>query len=109
MDNDKKAYIHSVETGGTVDGPGIRYVIFFQMCPLRCKFCHNPDTWQLQPDKIKTEEELFNEIMKYKDFFALSNGGVTVSGGEPLLQAKFILNLFKKLKKENTSRLPKTS
>ncbi len=101
MDNDKKAYIHSVETGGTVDGPGIRYVIFFQMCPLRCKFCHNPDTWQLQPDKTKTSDELFCDIMKYKDFFSLSNGGVTVSGGEPLQQAKFVLNLFKKLKKEN--------
>lgn len=99
--NEQKAYIHSIETAGTVDGPGIRYVIFFQMCPLRCKFCHNPDTWELQPDKIKTVDELFNDIMKYKNFFIFSNGGVTLSGGEPLLQTKFALDLFKKLKQEN--------
>ena len=101
MNNGEKGYIHSVITGGTVDGPGIRYVIFMQMCPLRCKFCHNPDTWQLQEDRQKSVEEILFDIKKYKNFFTLSNGGVTVSGGEPLLQAKFVLNLFKHLKKEN--------
>ena len=101
MNNGEKGYIHSVITGGTVDGPGIRYVIFMQMCPLRCKFCHNPDTWQLQKDKQKSVEEIISDIKKYKNFFILSNGGVTVSGGEPLLQAEFVLNLFKHLKKEN--------
>lgn len=101
MDNWKTGYIHSIETGGTVDGPGIRYVIFMQTCPFRCKFCHNPDTWQFQPERKKTITEILSDIKKYKNFFILSNGGVTVSGGEPLLQAKFILNLFKDLKKEN--------
>lgn len=101
MKNEEKGYIHSIMTGGTVDGPGIRYVIFMQMCPLRCKFCHNPDTWQQQTDKEKTLSEMVTDIMKYKNFFIMSNGGVTVSGGEPLLQSKFILSLFKELKKEN--------
>lgn len=101
MDDGKTGYIHSIMTGGTVDGPGIRYVIFMQMCPLRCKFCHNPDTWQFQPEREKTINEILSDILKYKNFFILSNGGVTVSGGEPLLQPKFILNLFKHLKKEN--------
>ncbi len=82
-------YIHSIETGSTVDGPGLRYVVFFQGCPLRCKFCHNPDTWQCKigMGTSYTVEELVSDILQYKNF--LKNGGVTLSGGEPLMQAEF--------------------
>lgn len=94
-----KANIHSIETAGTLDGIGIRYVIFLQGCPLRCKFCHNPDTWFGDTGNQKTVQELVHDILKYKDFFIFSNGGVTLSGGEPLLQKDFVLELFKELKK----------
>ena len=92
-------YIHSIETFGTLDGPGIRYVIFLQGCPLRCKFCHNPDTWRVGAGKKRTADDLVNEIKSYLPYYKSSGGGVTVSGGEPLLQAEFLLTLFKKLKK----------
>lgn len=94
------AYIHSIVTGGTVDGPGVRYVIFFQMCPFRCKYCHNPDTWFKNSLNIKTLDSLYCDILKYKNFFNFSGGGVTSSGGEPLLQAGFIAKLYSKLKDE---------
>ena len=92
--------IHSVETGGTVDGPGIRYVIFFQGCPLRCLYCHNPDT--REPDKGKeiSVNELVADIKKYESYRKYSGGGVTISGGEPLLQPTFLLELLKEIKKE---------
>lgn len=95
---DKLGYIHSVLTGGTLDGPGVRYVIFMQMCPFRCLYCHNPDTWFKNSLGAKTVDSVYNDILKYKDFFNFSGGGVTLSGGEPLLQAGFVLSLFKKLK-----------
>lgn len=89
-----KGYIHSHESFGTVDGPGVRYVVFMQGCPLRCKYCHNSDTWNLKEAKhMESPEETFKEIMKYKNF--IKTGGVTVTGGEPLLQAEFIKELFK--------------
>ena len=97
----KLAYIHSILTGATVDGPGVRYVIFFQMCPLRCKYCHNPDTWAKNSLGIKTLESVLADILKYKSFFNFSGGGVTASGGEPLLQAEFCAELFKKLKENS--------
>ncbi len=96
------ANVHSVESFGNVDGPGIRYVVFFQGCMLRCKYCHNPDTWKMHnPDaKVMTVDQLTREIVKYRDFFEASEGGgVTVSGGESLLQIDFILELFRELKK----------
>ncbi len=87
--------IHSFESFGTVDGPGLRYVVFMQGCPLRCKYCHNPDTWEVGRFKIeKTPEELLADISRYKSFFAVK-GGITVSGGEPLVQASFIADFFK--------------
>lgn len=89
-----KGKIHSIETCGTVDGPGIRYVIFLKGCPLRCLYCHNPDTWDTNSDNMKTAEELFIDIEKYISYMEFSGGGVTVSGGEPLLQAEFIKELF---------------
>lgn len=95
-----KGYLHSFESFGTKDGPGIRFVVFMQGCPLRCLYCHNPDTWNMGDKKIEmTPEEVFAEISKVKNF--IKTGGVTVSGGEPLLQADFILELFKLCKAEN--------
>ena len=92
--------IHSIETFGTVDGPGIRFVIFFQGCPLKCKYCHNRDTWSTEKNKLITISELLREIKRSKPYMDSSNGGVTVSGGEPLLQAKFVTELFKELHKQ---------
>lgn len=94
-----KGRIHSVETFGTVDGPGIRYIVFMQGCLLRCMYCHNPDTWKIGDGKEVTVDELVQEIKEYLPFFQASGGGVTVSGGEPLIQIKFLIELFKALKK----------
>ena len=90
--------IHSFETLGAVDGPGIRFVLFMQGCPLRCKYCHNRDTWDLKGGKEYTVDEIFSKIIRYKNYFLTSNGGVTVSGGEPLLQPDFLIELFTRLK-----------
>lgn len=79
--------MHSFESFGAVDGPGIRTVVFLQGCNLRCKYCHNPDTWNMTDATIITAEDLVNKIMEYYNF--IKNGGVTISGGEPLLQADF--------------------
>jgi pyruvate formate lyase activating enzyme len=92
-----KGFIHSFESFGTKDGPGIRFVFFLQGCPLRCLYCHNPDTWKANNYTFeKTPEEAFQEVDKVKNF--IRTGGVTVSGGEPLLQPEFVLELFKKCK-----------
>ncbi|MGI8317019.1 pyruvate formate-lyase-activating protein [Halobacillus mangrovi] len=93
-----KGRIHSVETCGTVDGPGLRYVIFLQGCVLRCQFCHNPDTWKINKGEEKTVKELVDDIKDYIPYFQASNGGVTVSGGEPLIQIEFLIELFRELK-----------
>ncbi|MBQ7410242.1 MAG: pyruvate formate lyase-activating protein [Clostridia bacterium] len=90
--------IHSIETFGTVDGPGIRFVIFMQGCTLKCKYCHNRDTWNVKAGNPTSVPELVKEILKYKSYIDNSDGGVTVSGGEPLLQAEFVTELFKELK-----------
>ena len=94
------AKVHSFESLGTVDGPGIRFVMFLQGCHLQCKYCHNRDTWDMNGGSYKSLDEIFEKILRYKPYFESSNGGVTATGGEPLLQAKFLLELFKKLKKE---------
>lgn len=88
---------------GTLDGPGIRYVLFLQGCPFRCLFCHNPDTWAINGATEKTVDELVTDVLKYKEFYENSGGGVTVSGGEPLLQIPFLADFFKKLKAYNIS------
>ena len=93
--------VHSFETFGAVDGPGIRFVIFMQGCSLQCKYCQNRDTWEINAGNQYSAEELLNKILKYKNYFLASGGGVTVSGGEPLLQCKFLIELFTLLKKEN--------
>lgn len=92
--------IHSYESMGTVDGPGIRFVIFLQGCPLRCKFCHNPDTWDIKEKKIQeSPEDTLKKIKRYKNYFG-KKGGVTVTGGEPLVQSEYVLELFKLCKQE---------
>ena len=97
--NNLTANIHSFESFGAVDGPGIRFVIFFQGCGLRCKYCHNRDTWPTNNGMKYTTQELIAKISRYKNYFTVSGGGVTLSGGEPLLQQDFLLNLIPELKK----------
>ena len=93
--NEHQGYVHSVETGGMVDGPGIRYVIFFAGCALRCKYCHNPDTWKLVDGRVFTVKELVTDIQKYKSYLTFSKGGVTVTGGDPFVQVDFLTALLK--------------
>lgn len=92
--------IHSIETLGTVDGPGIRYVVFTQGCLLRCQFCHNADTWEIGTGKKMSVSEIMDDLLTYLPFIQSSGGGITVSGGEPLLQIPFIIELFKECKKK---------
>ena len=93
--------INSFETMGLVDGPGVRFVVFMQGCPLRCAYCHNPEMWNAKEAKIQMmPEELLKKVLRYKVYFK-NNGGVTVSGGEPLLQAKFVEEFFKLCKQNN--------
>ena len=111
MEKDLKYYakVHSVESFGTVDGPGIRYVIFLQGCNLQCKYCHNRDTWEINGGEYKSLDEIFEKIKNYKTYIIPSGGGVTVTGGEPLIQVKFIIELFKKLKEEGINTCIDTS
>ena len=88
--------ILSFESMGLVDGPGIRAVVFMQGCALRCKFCHNPDSWQCGAGQSVTSEEIFAKIQRFRPYFERSGGGVTFSGGEPLLQKDFVLDVFKR-------------
>ena len=88
-----KGYIHSTESFGTVDGPGVRFVVFFQGCPLRCRYCHNPDTWEFGKGSERTAEELMKEYDSYREF--LKSGGITATGGEPLAQPEFLAELFR--------------
>lgn len=94
------ARIHSFESMGTVDGPGIRYVVFFQGCPLRCKFCHNRDTWARDQGASHTVADIMHRIRRARRYFAGSGGGVTITGGEPLLQAEFAAELFRACRAE---------
>ncbi|MBE6574301.1 MAG: pyruvate formate lyase-activating protein [Ruminococcaceae bacterium] len=93
-----KGNVHSIESFGTVDGPGIRLVIFMQGCPLRCKYCHNPDTWKMGQGDTRQTEEIIALFKKNRSFY--SNGGITVTGGEPLLQIEFVTELFRLAKAE---------
>ncbi len=95
-----KGRIHSIETFAAVDGPGLRFAIFLQGCPQRCIYCHNPDTWNPDGGEEVEPEELIKKIIRYRPYFK-RNGGVTVSGGEPFMQAEFVTELFKLLKAEN--------
>ncbi len=89
--------IHSVETMGTLDGPGLRYVVFMQGCSLRCRYCHNPDSWDVNGGSRMSVEELVDDILLYRSFIT-NGGGVTISGGEPLKQPEFVLALVRALK-----------
>ncbi|MGL4761382.1 MAG: pyruvate formate-lyase-activating protein [Sarcina sp.] len=95
-----KGRIHSIETMGLVDGPGIRFVAFMQGCAIRCAYCHNPDTWAMSGGEEYTPEELVKKIKRYKTYFAASGGGVTFSGGDPLLQPDFLIETLKLCKEE---------
>ncbi|MFB9278607.1 pyruvate formate-lyase-activating protein [Cohnella cellulosilytica] len=90
--------IHSLETFGTVDGPGIRFVLFLQGCALQCRYCHNPDSWDTQAGELRTVDDILREIEPYVEYYRRSGGGVTVTGGEPTLQAPFVAELFRACK-----------
>ncbi len=94
-----QGYISSCEPMGLVDGPGLRYVVFMQGCKLRCLYCHNPETWKMQGGQKISATELLNKILRYKNYY--SNGGVTFSGGEPLMQKEFLVDILKKCKENN--------
>ncbi len=100
-------HIHSTESFGTVDGPGVRFVVFFQGCPMRCKYCHNPDTWDFSGGTERTAEDLMKEYDSYKEFF--KTGGITATGGEPLVQAEFLAQLFKLAKSKGVHTCLDTS
>ena len=91
--------IHSCESFGAADGPGVRYIVFLQGCKMRCKYCHNPDTWNLSGGEEKSADELIQSALKFKKYWG-DKGGITISGGEPLLQIDFLIDLLKKAKEE---------
>ena len=93
MKKDIFGRVHSFQSLGALDGPGVRFVVFMQGCPLRCKCCHNPDTWSYDGGKEYTPEEIFKKVTRYREYFG-EEGGITLSGGEPLLQAEFAKELF---------------
>ena len=100
--------IHSFQSLGTLDGPGIRYVVFLQGCNLRCSCCHNPDTWDLNGGTLYSVSDIISKVVRYKEYFN-DIGGLTVSGGEPLLQSEFVKELFIKAKEENINTCLDTS
>lgn len=99
--------IHSIETFGTVDGPGVRFVVFFQGCPMRCAYCHNPDTWEMDGGMEVSAEELIARFNRNRAFY--KTGGITATGGEPLLQIDFLIELFELAKKEGINTCLDTS
>lgn len=101
-------FINSIQSLGAIDGPGIRFVVFMQGCNLRCGCCHNPDTWDLSGGKEYTATEVVEKAKRYKEYFG-ADGGITVSGGEPLLQAEFVTELFDLCKKEGINTCLDTS
>lgn len=103
-----KGYIHSFQSLGAADGPGIRFVVFMQGCNLRCGCCHNPDTWECNVGKEYTPGEVFETLKRYKTYFG-QDGGITVSGGEPLLQAEFVTELFRLCKDDGINTCLDTS
>ena len=103
-----KGKIHSIQSLGTVDGPGVRFVVFMQGCPLRCKCCHNPDTWEFEGGTIYFPDEIVEKATHYREYFG-SNGGITVSGGEPLCQAEFVTEVFELCHKEGINTCLDTS
>ena len=103
-----KGYVNSIQTLGAVDGPGVRFIVFMQGCNLRCGCCHNPDTWEITEKNEYTAENLAEKCERYKEYFG-KDGGITVSGGEPLLQANFVTELFAECKKRGINTCLDTS
>jgi len=103
-----KGKIHSIETFGSADGPGVRYVVFLQGCRMRCKYCHNPETWSLGGGEEATAKEVLTKALRYKNYWK-NKGGITVSGGEALLQIEFVTELFKEAKKAGVNTALDTS
>ncbi len=101
-------YIHSTESFGSVDGPGVRFIIFTSGCPMRCRFCHNPDTWDMTAGEKIEADELLKRAERYRAYWK-NDGGITVSGGEPLMQIDFLLDLFKKAKEQGINTVIDTS
>lgn len=103
--------VHSLESFGLADGPGVRFVVFLQGCAMRCRYCHNPDTWALKGEgKEWSASKLFEHVIRYKNYWR-DNGGITVSGGEPLLQIDFVTEFFRLAKEKISTRrwtLPET-
>ena len=91
-------FIHSTESFGTVDGPGVRFVVFLQGCPMRCKYCHNPDTWKMNAGSLRSAQSLIREYERNASFY--TRGGITVTGGEALMQIDFLLELFRLAKEK---------
>ena len=101
-------FIHSMESFGSVDGPGVRFVIFLAGCPMRCQFCHNPDTWNIQVGDQKSADDILEQALRYRPYWK-DGGGITVSGGEPLLQMDFMIELFQKAKEKGVNTTIDTS
>lgn len=108
MSDNIKGYVHSIESFGSVDGPGVRFVVFLSGCKMRCQFCHNPDTWQMEAGTEYSADELLKKAMAYRPYWK-NKGGITVSGGEPLLQIDFLLEFFKKAKEKGINTVLDTS
>ena len=100
--------IHSIESFGSADGPGVRYIVFLKGCAMRCKYCHNPDTWAGQGEDWQTPEEVLNKALRYRNYWK-KNGGITVSGGEALLQIDFVTELFRLAKEQGVHTCLDTS
>ena len=100
--------IHSVETFGSADGPGVRYIVFLKGCNMRCKYCHNPDTWAKTDGELRSPEDVLKQALRYKNYWG-KKGGITVSGGEALLQIDFVTELFTLAKQQHVNTCLDTS
>ena len=105
---ENSGYVHSIQSLGTVDGPGVRFVVFLSGCPLRCKCCHNPDTWEFSRGMLCTAEEIVKKAERYRSYFG-EKGGITLSGGEPLCQADFCAEIFRLCKEKGINTCLDTS
>ena len=108
MSESIKGRIHQVESFGSVDGPGVRYIVFLKGCHMRCRYCHNPETWKEEGGTLETAQEVFNKAYRYRNYWK-NGGGITVSGGEALLQMEFVTELFEIAKKNGVHTTLDTS
>ena len=102
-----KGFVHSIESFGSVDGPGIRFLIFLQGCPMRCQFCHNPDSWKTGVGEEWTADDLLDKAERFKSYWG-DKGGITVSGGEALMQIDFLIELFEKAHQRGSISMKKS-